>query len=58
MKISYFDCFSGTSDDMILEALIDAGFSQKILNAEAKQLPLKLVYNAAINAAQLIKGQN
>ncbi len=38
MKIAYFDCFSGASGDMILGALIDAGFSQKKLNEELKKL--------------------
>ena len=40
MKIAYFDCFSGASGDMILGALIDAGFSQKKLNEELKKLSL------------------
>ena len=38
MKIAYFDCFSGASGDMILGALIDAGFNQKKLNEELKKL--------------------
>ncbi|MBT3877930.1 MAG: nickel pincer cofactor biosynthesis protein LarC [Candidatus Scalindua sp.] len=38
MKIAYFDCFSGASGDMILGALIDAGFSQERLNEELKRL--------------------
>ena len=38
MKIAYFDCFSGASGDMILGALIDAGFSQERLNEELKKL--------------------
>ncbi len=38
MKIAYFDCFSGVSGDMILGALIDAGFSQEKLNEELKKL--------------------
>ncbi|MHC4307221.1 MAG: nickel pincer cofactor biosynthesis protein LarC [Planctomycetota bacterium] len=38
MKIAYFDCFSGASGDMILGALIDAGFSQEKLNEELKKL--------------------
>lgn len=40
MKIAYFDCFSGASGDMILGALIDAGFSRKKLNEELKKLSL------------------
>ena len=38
MKIVYFDCFSGASGDMILGALIDAGFNQKELSSELKKL--------------------
>ncbi len=38
MKIAYFDCFSGASGDMILGALIDAGFNQKELSKELKKL--------------------
>ena len=38
MKIAYFDCFSGASGDMILGALIDAGFSQNELIDELKKL--------------------
>ncbi|MCR4290095.1 MAG: nickel pincer cofactor biosynthesis protein LarC [Candidatus Scalindua sp.] len=38
MKIVYFDCFSGASGDMILGALIDAGFNQKELTEELKKL--------------------
>ena len=38
MKIVYFDCFSGASGDMILGALIDAGFNQKELSEELKKL--------------------
>jgi uncharacterized protein (TIGR00299 family) protein len=38
MKIVYFDCFSGVSGDMILGALIDAGFNQKELSKELKRL--------------------
>ena len=38
MKIAYFDCFSGASGDMILGALIDAGFNYEELNKELKKL--------------------
>lgn len=38
MKIAYFDCFSGASGDMILGALIDAGFNYEELNEELKKL--------------------
>ncbi len=41
MKIAYFDCFSGASGDMILGALIDAGFSLDRLTEELKKLELK-----------------
>ncbi len=41
MKIAYFDCFSGASGDMILGALIDAGFSLDKLTEELKKLELK-----------------
>ncbi len=38
MKIAFFDCFSGASGDMILGALIDAGFDMEKLNEELKKL--------------------
>lgn len=38
MKIAYFDCFSGASGDMILGALIDAGFDMDKLSEELKKL--------------------
>ncbi|MBO1224682.1 MAG: nickel pincer cofactor biosynthesis protein LarC [Candidatus Scalindua sediminis] len=41
MKIAYFDCFSGASGDMILGALIDAGFSLDKLAEELKKLETK-----------------
>ena len=41
MKIAFFDCFSGASGDMILGALIDAGFSQKELSEELKKLSFR-----------------
>ena len=41
MKIAYFDCFSGASGDMILGALIDAGFSFDRLMEEIKKLDIK-----------------
>ncbi len=40
MKIAYFDCFSGISGDMILGALIDAGFPEKALRQELAKIPL------------------
>ncbi len=40
MKIAYFDCFSGASGDMILGALIDAGFDLITLSEELKKLGL------------------
>ncbi|MCP4269894.1 MAG: nickel pincer cofactor biosynthesis protein LarC [Candidatus Brocadiaceae bacterium] len=38
MKIAYFDCFSGASGDMILGALIDAGFDIEKLQEELNKL--------------------
>ncbi len=38
MKIAYFDCFSGASGDMILGALIDAGFDIEKLKEELNKL--------------------
>ncbi len=40
MKIAYFDCFSGASGDMILGALLHAGFSFDKLEAELKKLTI------------------
>jgi uncharacterized protein (TIGR00299 family) protein len=40
MKIAYFDCFSGASGDMILGALIDAGFQIEKMKNELKKLNL------------------
>src|SRR3954454_25192302 len=39
-RIAYFDCFSGASGDMILGALLDAGFPFDALQAEASKLAL------------------
>ncbi len=52
MKIAYFDCFSGASGDMILGALIDAGFSQEKLNEELKKLS---VDNYEINSKKVLR---
>ncbi len=41
MKIAYFDCFSGASGDMILGALIDAGFDLIKLSEELKKLGIQ-----------------
>jgi hypothetical protein len=38
MKIAYFDCFSGASGDMILSALIDAGFDIERLREDLEAL--------------------
>ena len=38
MKIAFFDCFSGASGDMILGALIDAGFDIEKLKEELNKL--------------------
>lgn len=40
-NIAYFDCFSGIAGDMVLGALIDAGFDIKFLAKELKKLKLK-----------------
>jgi uncharacterized protein (TIGR00299 family) protein len=40
MKIAYFDCFSGASGDMILGALLGAGFELKKLSEELNKLGL------------------
>ena len=40
MKIAYFDCFSGASGDMILGALVDAGFDFATLKQELSKLNL------------------
>jgi uncharacterized protein (TIGR00299 family) protein len=39
-RVSYLDCFSGASGDMILGALVDAGLSLESLRAELAKLPL------------------
>jgi uncharacterized protein (DUF111 family) len=41
MVVAYFDCFSGIAGDMILGALIDAGFKVSVLEKELKKLNLK-----------------
>ena len=60
MKIAYFDCFSGASGDMILGALIDAGFNQEELIEELKKLGInnyelssKKVLRSAITGTKL-----
>ncbi len=40
MKTAYLDCFSGISGDMLLGALLDAGFPFKVLEQRLKTLPL------------------
>jgi hypothetical protein len=40
LKIAYFDCFSGASGDMILGALVDAGFDFDTLKQELVKLNL------------------
>jgi uncharacterized protein (TIGR00299 family) protein len=39
-KFAYFDCFSGVSGNMILGAVLDAGLSLDLLQAELKKLPV------------------
>jgi uncharacterized protein (TIGR00299 family) protein len=39
-RVAYFDCFSGASGDMILGALLDAGLSLEVLEAEVSKLAL------------------
>lgn len=40
MRVIYFDCFSGVSGNMILGALIDAGFAQKELEKFIKGIKI------------------
>src|ERR1700733_11284470 len=40
MRIAYFDCFSGISGDMVLGALVGAGWDLEQLEAHLRQLPL------------------
>lgn len=44
MKILYFDCFSGTSGDMVIGALIDAGGDPAHLETELKKLNMEDEY--------------
>jgi len=41
MKIAYLDCFSGISGDMMIGALIDAGFPIEELSRALQSLPLE-----------------
>jgi uncharacterized protein (TIGR00299 family) protein len=41
MKIAYLDCFSGISGDMMIGALIDAGFPTEELRRALRSLPLE-----------------
>lgn len=41
MKIAYLDCFSGISGDMLIGALIDAGYPIEELRMALKSLPLE-----------------
>ena len=41
MKIAYLDCFSGISGDMLIGALIDAGFPIEELRRVLQSLPLE-----------------
>ncbi|MGC8879245.1 MAG: nickel pincer cofactor biosynthesis protein LarC [Anaerolineae bacterium] len=40
MRIAYFDCIAGASGDMILGALVDAGFPMEVLHAELAKLQI------------------
>lgn len=53
MKIAYFDCFSGISGDMVLGALVDAGCSLALIEAELRRLPLS---GWSISAEKAIRG--
>jgi len=41
LKIAYLDCFSGISGDMMIGALIDAGFPIEELKRVLQSLPLE-----------------
>jgi pyridinium-3,5-bisthiocarboxylic acid mononucleotide nickel chelatase len=58
-KIAYFDCFSGASGDMILGALLDAGFSMdklkealSTLDLHGYQLSCEKVVRSSISATK------
>jgi len=58
-KTIYFDCFSGASGDMILGALLDAGFpletlreSLRSLDFRGYELSVERVKRSAITGAQ------
>ncbi|MDY0041651.1 MAG: nickel pincer cofactor biosynthesis protein LarC [Desulforhabdus sp.] len=52
MRIAYFDCFAGASGDMILGALVDAGWSVEHLKRELSKLKLS---HYQIHATKSIK---
>ncbi len=52
MKIAYFDCFSGISGDMILGALVDAGFDPESFNKVIYSLGFD---NCKIKSEKVIK---
>lgn len=53
MKAIYFDCFSGTSGDMIVGALLDLGVSMDTLRSELSKLS---VQNFSLSSRQVVKG--
>lgn len=52
MKTAYFDCIAGASGDMILGALVDAGWPIEALRAELEKLHLR---DFAIEAKPVLK---
>lgn len=53
IRTAYFECFSGASGDMILGALVDAGWSEAALRTELAKIPLS---GYELNVCQAQKG--